>query len=1720
LPLDVDHELVGTSSEVDAAKECGSENTLYSTETTSTFSVLNQGFEWRGKYKLKRHTNTWAKSKWHMELRLTFRTGGGLDVIARWQKFLHPSTGQNARWQMEDGGGVAIEFDLELPGGRREGGRTRDCEVFTWKGRLVQSRGCPHFEGTAAGRTSDLRYEWYVLPPDPLALLRAVELDLFGKPDEGLPRPFSLLSFNTGFMEQKAEHFGSTLGISKLTKADGTARDLAVAAVAQLPRYQHISGPREVAKVAKQSSEENWGMHDSLEEECDISGTVVGLDERWCSVEEVFGVSSGMRSTNELMAYLRREEKQLRHALLMRLLQVMLAHRPANTAIAESFPEAPAREAFFKRALRLPDAGAVLQRCTADFAASGEVARSALTVAIEGLLTPFMAGGISTLTVESDHDYHPNEDWVFRLSIPGASRMKLKFDSRCKMENSRDYLQFHGERDQLGNLARRLHSEEKLCGQYPTGFPDLFLPGDNVWLKFQSDGSQEFWGFRFTLSAEGGCGGGAAAVPFPAALKLLVAIANALADDERHSVQLMGSSVLLSVAATQPLSDEATRAAEALCELLPEPCQWSDLSWCAALSLMSVAERNGRRQLLASLVTLLSTQMGVRPTLSSDVPIPLSIDHVTPRGAGVLLHGRMTLVASTGECVQALGLPVPLLARAGHALFCVRIESSSADSASIAIGITVKGTDHDGDKDELIKAGVCCDVSKFALPGSELSVEMRRQGAAGDVLQVVVTGQDGSAHCDLPSTAEWRDAQVVVPVLRAEGFGAALTLQASPSVSLDSEAAAARLCQLQRTSRLVEACRGGRDVALPASLVVGAWARREGGDEANVSAMQERLRAKCTVVAESEHNHTWGLTTQKLEVADAPALELVFPRMDIAEGYRLRITHDAAGDLPVMRICKSADDAAIKHTIECGKYLFATLDSADPAQREKGQQENWLRIPAGWELAPSQEEVVKEVIAKHRWATETVILGNGDAFFTLSHEDGSKAGQPMGKEKLSTRCTESKEEYRPNGACGRVLVRRLRPGLLGGGTTTVLKPEDLAPGESVLVPGSAVYIHGPVPQPRRWDPVPSSDSSCVGNEAAANGEFSEGADPTPAESVTAAPPHLCAGPWVWALSATHKVQVLLTPDGSIQLGETNLEMMTAEEVEIVRDVMSNVGDAAVQPDASWIEPEKLRLASVSGSWKMDSPERASLKIKLEGADDLGTAELLFSSNNVVGHDEDIISIAGDVAHTRWGRHRVSFEGRNTLPSKLASAWKWPVSQEAAIEVQLAGCIDPPSALRFDITMGSQLLSSGASQPDACSESVVRRSLVLEEGEHVDKVYGNSNICMGRVWMEVLTNRGRKISWPSPEEQSDCFPRSFEHSAPEFCEIISCIPDSSGSDAFSYRPLAFVQTPQFEMQRLPDGLWEGFLGINGQKRRDVRWELTSGSRGVFDAVLSGHSTQSATVHGTFSNGGHVEVQLMGQTWKGRCSIDALRRLCMVLVSNAAPGSTSTGSFGPRMVMCSKSCSSTWECTPPTIDGPTLVYRAYAKASSKCLMHTARDAWTQQIVAADLQVAEIAIRHLGQTTAIGNAGLVVGVANPHGASVDSLCSWPSDVGGRWLWRSDGTIAHATAGEQRSALWAFGVDDTVGFAVSQKYISFLRNGDRVHTVPRHVRGEAEPLGRGGTPVFVVGLAAMPCLSCGRVCNIRTCVRASSSAFWRFWIPLVPSPRKKLHSPQRPAR
>jgi len=1720
----------------------------------SLLQVLNQETEWRGKYKLKRHTNTWCKSKWHFELRLNFRGHGELGAVGRWPKFTNPSTAVNASWQASQGGGVTVEFELELPGGRREGGRTRDGEAFTWKGRLVQSRGCPHFEGMASSRSSELKYEWYVVPPDPLLLLRATDLGLFGNQDEAMPRPFSLLSFNTGFVEQKAEHFSNTLGLSNFTKKDGTARDIAVTAVEQLSYYQFVNGPKEVARVVKESGEEAWGMRDGLQEDEDASGGSPAsgggggdggggcIEERWRSVQEVFGEGSGIRSAGEILISLRREVRQLRHALLMRLLQVMLAHRPANTAIADSFPEPAAREAFFKRALRLPDASAVLRRCTEDFATSVGVAWSALTVAVEGLLSPFMAGGISTLTVESDHDYHPNEDWVFKLSIPGASRMRLRFDSRCKTESTRDFLQFFGERDTLGNFSRRLHDEEKLGGQYPSGFPDLQLPGDQVWLKFQSDGSQEYWGFKCTISAEGGCAC-ALAVPFPAALKLLLAIAGSVDEEYRHGVRLMGSSVLLSVAATQPLSDEATRAAEAMCELLTEPCQWSDLSWCAVLSLVSIAERNGRRQLLASLVTLLSGQMGQPRAMARDVEVssPLLLDHMSPSGAGVLLHQRTTLMAITEERVRAVGLPIKPLMRAGQALFCVRVEAKIGNSAHLGVGVALAAS---GD-DQVV---VCCNITDIASPEDELSIEVQHQGVGGDCLRLVVTARNGAVQRDLPQA--WSGASSFLPVLQAEGFGTALSLQPSPRASNDSEAAAARLEQLQRTTGLVEACRSGRDESLPAALVVGAWARHEGGDEASIAAVQERLRTKCATAVESEHPHCWAVVTQKLEVPGAPALELTFPRVELAEGYCLRFTHDAAGELPVQRMRRPIDDGAVKHAIEFGKYLFMTLDCVDPEAREKGQQEGWHGLLPGWELAPSQADVIWDVVAKHRWGVDILVLASGDAFYTVSFEDGSKGGQRMGKDKLSTRGAGATTEYQPNGATARILARRLRHGCALGDRTAALCPEDLSSTECVVVPGSAVYVQGLVPQSVRWEPLPNDEGGESG-AAAASAAAASDVDATcvgedAGASLAAGAPFLCAGPWIWELSPTHQVKVILTPDGGAKLHSTSLKTMTTEDFEVVRACMTAMGDSIVQPDASWVESANFRLAGMVGSW--DPKSRSSLHLELEGADDLGTAQLAFSSTSTPNLEGEVVAVHGEIAHTRWDQHRVSFEGRTTLVGKVISAWSWPATNEAVFEVGVLGRTRDGSSISTGglhvaalpcskISCCNELSSTDSGGALACAawslEPSSRHTLVLAAGEYVQRVCGLGGCqgsASGPAHVEVCTNQGRVLCWPMLPSSPDTGP-SFEFVAPEFCEVIEFAPNvCDGPGTLSCRPLALSCQRPFELQRLPEGVWEGQLELEGQRAKSILCDVTCSGKGVFEASLkdvgpgastaigalesgkfsSSSGSAQATLLGEFGQVGHGAVSLRVE---GRCAIDGARHVLMVLVSDSFPtGTANTGSNFTRIVLRSRARTLASDHLALTLDGSRLIHHA-PEAASRYTMHAAWAPWTQQI-AADCLVAELVVEQLAVVAEAGS--LAVGLSTPRpGGGVEPMASWPGNARGRWLWRSDGVIAHVTAGEQCSLLWCYRTGDIVGFAVGARLVSFLRNGECVHTVPRHVHREAEPLAVGGAPTFFVGL-----FGCNAVLQLRKgaqyphlCFHADTSA------PVVPKCSSTLAaSPSRP--
>ncbi|CAE7581476.1 unnamed protein product [Symbiodinium natans] len=565
-------------------------------EAATLPNILNQSADWRGRYKLKRHTDTWFKAKWQIQFNLNFSETGSLYVTVRWPKFGQPAVARLGRWYKDTGGrgGIAITFEAELPEGRREGGRTRDGQVFSWQGHLVCSRGCPHLEGTARSRVSDLSYEWYVVPPEPLSLLRAPMLDLFGEPDETLMRPYSLLSFNIGFSGPKMEHFAHALRLTPVEgKEPATPLELAAAAVANRHQYSYVHGPPSVGKASRQGvEEETFGLCQTAERHegdadsgqgCSAAQgweSLAASQARWCSTNEVLSLiggeqdlaegsgdevqmaepapgsversptartgaavsgdttersmrsrvteSPGARSTrsfpllippplrrasarggerppcsiranpplgrwglgassqrfggdaqkNEesarqlrlqaLSAALDGEdvgrERQLRYAILMRILEVrvlisaslfgdlflcmekpsasglqdLLAPEPYSKLRSSGGESEPSQDqigdffvgllpdeskAFLYRALQLRNSEQVLARLSEDFAASEELMKSALVVAMSGLVAPFTSKGPyprSSITVDTDHEYHPNEAGGFNIASPAV----------------------------------------------------------------------------------------------------------------------------------------------------------------------------------------------------------------------------------------------------------------------------------------------------------------------------------------------------------------------------------------------------------------------------------------------------------------------------------------------------------------------------------------------------------------------------------------------------------------------------------------------------------------------------------------------------------------------------------------------------------------------------------------------------------------------------------------------------------------------------------------------------------------------------------------------------------------------------------------------------------------------------------------------------------------------------------------------------------------------------------------------------------------------------------------------------------------------------------------------------------------------------------------------------------------------------------------------------
>ena len=101
--------------------------------------------------------------------------------------------------------------------------------------------------------------------------------------------------------------------------------------------------------------------------------------------------------------------------------------------------------------------------------------------------------GLKALYIESKHPYDNSQDIDDVIQIPGAKRLKIEFDPQCYTESNCDTLRFYENSGRTGEL-------KCFSGQGESNWQSFEVPGDTVYTYFHSDGSVNYWGYKFTVT--------------------------------------------------------------------------------------------------------------------------------------------------------------------------------------------------------------------------------------------------------------------------------------------------------------------------------------------------------------------------------------------------------------------------------------------------------------------------------------------------------------------------------------------------------------------------------------------------------------------------------------------------------------------------------------------------------------------------------------------------------------------------------------------------------------------------------------------------------------------------------------------------------------------------------------------------------------------------------------------------------------------------------------------------------------------------------------------------------------------------------------------------------------------------------------------------------------------------------------------------------------------
>jgi hypothetical protein len=100
------------------------------------------------------------------------------------------------------------------------------------------------------------------------------------------------------------------------------------------------------------------------------------------------------------------------------------------------------------------------------------------------------------------HPYAENEDYTGEISFPGAVNLQITWDPNCSSENNYDHLFLWKDSSKNDtSMIRGQGDSGKWTGTLRECWPNTVVKGNSIFWKWHSDGSNNDWGFRMTVTA-------------------------------------------------------------------------------------------------------------------------------------------------------------------------------------------------------------------------------------------------------------------------------------------------------------------------------------------------------------------------------------------------------------------------------------------------------------------------------------------------------------------------------------------------------------------------------------------------------------------------------------------------------------------------------------------------------------------------------------------------------------------------------------------------------------------------------------------------------------------------------------------------------------------------------------------------------------------------------------------------------------------------------------------------------------------------------------------------------------------------------------------------------------------------------------------------------------------------------------------------------------------